>query len=585
MDKKIRSPIITVLAHVDHGKTTLLDTIRKSTVTKGEAGGITQIISTTKVPIDVLMKISGSLINKFKIKTDIPGLLFIDTPGHAAFTTMRQRGGSIADIAILLVDINEGLKPQTHECVEILQNIKTPFVIALNKVDKISGWEKLDASFLASFKQQSADVQGEFEKRFYEIMESLSLCGIDGERYDRINDFTKKVAVVPISAVTGEGIPDLLMMITGLAERFLKDQLVTSEKSDGLILEVKESIGLGTTVDAVISDGIIRKNDYLVVGGKEPFITKIRALLEPSELTDIRSEKSFKNVLEVSAAAGVRIAAPGLERAIAGNRIKTTPVQQESIKLLEEFMKEQKDVEIERDEEGLVLRADTIGSLEALEKVFTYYPIRSAAVGNIKKETVIEAEANKDSLMRVIIGFNSRVLAEAETLAKEKEIDIIESNIIYKLIEDYEEWCKRAKRKAQQRAIMDVTRPAKFRIIPGFVFRASSPVIVGCEIQAGLLKAKAGLMKEDGIRVGEVKQIQKEGEDVKSAKPGDRVAVSITGPTLGRQIKEGEVLLTDISSDNYKALKNNLTLLTETERITLEEIAEIKRKKENLYGL
>lgn len=564
--------------------TTLLDTIRNTTVARGEAGGITQLISSTKVPMDAIEKIAGPLIKKFKIKTNLPGLLFIDTPGHEAFTTMRQRGGSIADIAILLIDIMEGPKPQTHECMDILREVKTPFVIALNKIDKLQGWTKRDDSFLNSFQQQSVDVQGEFEKRFYEIVETLEMCGINAERYDRIQDFTKKVAMVPISAKTGEGVPDLLMTITGLAERFLKDQLITSEQSDGLILEVKETPGLGTTIDVVISDGIVRKNDYMIIAGKRPFATKIKALLEPLPLMDIRSGKSFNSVNEVQAAAGVRIAAPGLEEAVAGNRIKTTASIDESEELLREFITEQQDIEIERDDEGLVIRADTIGSLEALEKVFKNYPIRSAAVGNIKKETVIEAEANKDPLMRIVIGFNAKTLPEAETLAKDKEIDVLQSNIIYKLVEDYEEWRKTAKERAQQKAIATITRPAKFRILPGFVFRSNNPAIVGCEIQAGLLKSGAGVMNDKGAHVGEIKQIQKEKVDVDSARPGDRVAVSIVGPTIGRQIDEGEILYTDISSSDYKTLHENQKLLTETERNVMDEIIVIKRKKEKLYG-
>ncbi|MFH1420607.1 MAG: translation initiation factor IF-2 [Candidatus Aenigmatarchaeota archaeon] len=582
--QQIRSPIVTVLAHVDHGKTTLLDAIRHTTIATGEAGGITQLISTTKVPIEKIRDVAGQLIDKFKVKTDIPGLLFIDTPGHAAFTTMRQRGGAIADIAILLIDINEGIEPQTHECMDILKNIKTPFVVVINKIDKMQGWKKQDATFLSSFAQQNDDVKGDFEKRFYEILESLEMCGFPAERYDRVTDFTKKVAVVPISAKTGEGIPDLLMVLIGVAQRFLKDQLILTEESDGMILEVKESEGLGTTIDAVVSDGVVHKNDYLIVAGKIPVITKIRALLEPRPMKDIRSEKSFMNVDSVVAAAGVRIAAPALSEVVAGNRFKTTSNEEDAQKILQSFMIEQQSVEIEKDEEGLVLRADTIGSLEALEKVFSSYPIRSAAVGAIKKETIMECEANKDPFMRIVIGFNAKPSADAESIAKEKEISILSNNIIYRLIEDYEIWTKETKKFIEQNAINVVTRPAKFRLLPGFVFRANNPAICGCEVQSGLLKPNVELMNASGKSIGNVKQLQKENKNAELAKPGDRVAVSITGPTIGRQIKENEILYTDIPSSEYKVLKEHSSLLSDSERRTLEEIFEIKKKLEKLYG-
>jgi len=139
-DSMLRQPIITVLGHVDHGKTTLLDKIRKTAIAAKEAGGITQAIGTTEIPTNVIKTLCGKLLERFKIKLIISGLLFIDTPGHEAFTTLRKRGGSIADLAILVIDINEGIMPQTIESLEILKVSRIPFIIALNKIDRIKGW-------------------------------------------------------------------------------------------------------------------------------------------------------------------------------------------------------------------------------------------------------------------------------------------------------------------------------------------------------------------------------------------------------------------------------------------------------------
>jgi len=585
--ESIRSPIIVTLAHVDHGKTTLLDKIRQTSVTEKEAGAITQTISSTFVPKSVIENICGPLLKKFNVKITIPGLLWIDTPGHEAFTTMRQRGGSVADLAVLLIDINEGVMPQTEESIQILKSTKTPFVIALNKIDKISGWSSSEKCFLDNFKNQSDETKGYFERRFYEIIDQLRNYDIHAERFDRISDFTKKVAAIPISAKTGEGIPELLVMLAGLAQQFLKKKLITTEQGRGFILEVKEVVGLGKTIDVVIHDGIVHKNDFLVIGGKNPKITKIRALLVPQPLKDMRVEKKFQNVDEVKAACGVKISAPDLDDVVAGSVIRTAKTMKEAEELLEEIKKEISDVEIERKQEGLILKADTIGSLEALIKIFEKYPIRIAAIGDITKENVIEAEANKDELFKIVIGFNVNIAEDAKKLAKDKKITILQSDVIYRLVEGYEKWRNEKKNEIVKREIESVTRPGKIRILPNCIFRASNPAIIGCEVVGGIIKPKYKLFvwKDGAKKVGEIKQIQSEGKDVGSAKAGDKVAVSIIGPTVGRQIKENDILYTDISNEEYKKLKKNEELLSQSEKNVMEEIVEMKRKEDPKFGL
>ncbi|WP_455391847.1 translation initiation factor IF-2, partial [[Eubacterium] cellulosolvens] len=284
----IRQPIVSVLGHVDHGKTSLLDHIRGSTVVSREAGKITQHIGATEVPIETIMEICGELLQDKGLK--IPGLLFIDTPGHHAFTTLRARGGVLADIAVLIIDINEGLKPQTLESINILKQHKTPFIIAANKIDRINGWEpKYDRSFFESFNSQIKDVQDVIDNMLYRLIGDIFEEGLQTERYDRISDFTKTIAIIPISAKTGEGIPDLLMVLIGLAQRFLENQLETEKgPGEGTVLEVKEERGLGTTIDTIIFNGTIHKNDTIVIGTSvgKPIITKVKALLKPKPLDE-----------------------------------------------------------------------------------------------------------------------------------------------------------------------------------------------------------------------------------------------------------------------------------------------------------
>ncbi len=583
---QLRQPIIVILGHVDHGKTTLLDQIRQTAIAAREAGGITQAIGTTEIPNEVIGRICGPLLDTFKVKLEIPGLLFIDTPGHEAFGSLRSRGGSIADIAILIVDINEGLMPQTLESLEILKNSKVPFVIAFNKIDRIHGWSVPDkmCCFCDNFEEQSDEVKGDFEKKFYELVEEFAKHDTIIERFDRISDFTKNVAAIPVSAKTGEGVPELLTILAGLAQRFLKERLITTDTAKGMILEVKDVTGLGTTIDTVIYDGSVKRNDYLVIGGPIPRIMKIRALLEPEPLRDMRTEKKFRNVEEVHAASGVKIAAPGLGDIVAGLPIRTAKTFEEAEKLLNELEEEQEEVGIHAESEGLILKADTIGSLEALINVFKQYPIRDASIGLINKTDTIKAEANTKSEYKAIIGFNTRTSDEVKAFAKDKSVVIIENNVIYRLLEDYEKWVKEEKEKTRLSELESVTRPGKIKLLPGCTFRASNPAIVGCEVVGGRIKSGYKLLKNNKV-IGEVKQIQSQGENREEAKIGDKIAVSITGPTIGRQVQESDVLYTEITGSEYAKLNAHKDLLSDNELSVLEEIKEFKKKDNPRWGL
>ncbi len=583
----LRSPIIVIVGHVDHGKTTLLDFIRETSVTAKEPGLITQTISTTFIPKSVVKGLCSKLLERFRFSITVPGLLFIDTPGHAAFTTMRQRGGSIADIAVLIIDINEGLMPQTIESMEILKSFRTPFIVALNKIDKLQGWHS-GKCFLENYQEQDDDIKGEFEKKFYEIVKQISNHGFSSERFDRITDFSKNIAIVPISAKTGEGVPDLLTIITGLSEKFLKDKLLTTREARGTVLEVKDVTGMGTTIDVIVYDGKINKGDLLIIGGKNPFETKIKALLEPQPLKDMRTEKQFLSIESCSAAIGVKISATGLKGVIAGLPIRTAKDQKSAEDIMNEMKEDAEDIEIEGKNEGTIIKADTVGSLEAMIKVFENHPIREAKIGTITKYDVISAEANSDPLMKVVLGFNVSINEEANSMAKENGIKIIKSNVIYKVLEDYEKWCADKKEDMKREELMGVPRPGKIKIIPRCVFRTSNPAIVGCEVLGGKILPKTSLFKttqNDVIKIGTIKQLQKEGTDIEEANIGDKVAVSITGPTVGRQIKESDELYTNLNGEDYKKLKKFSELLTNTEKQVLEEIAKLRRKKQPSWGL
>ncbi|MHC1570655.1 MAG: translation initiation factor IF-2 [Methermicoccaceae archaeon] len=585
--EQLRTPIVCVLGHVDHGKTTFLDRIRGTSVVSKEAGAITQHIGATEVPREAIERMCSPLTTQ---SFRLPGLLFIDTPGHHSFVSLRRRGGTLADLALLVVDITEGFKPQSIESLEILRQSKTPFVIALNKIDKIGGWRAHENTpFVSSFREQSERVQRELEEMTYSIVGVLYEHGFSADRYDRIRDFTKNVSLVPMSAKTGEGIADVLMVLMGLAQRFLEQSLriSVSGAGEGTVLEVKEERGFGITADVILYDGVLSVGDTVVLGGvDEPVLTRVRALLKPRPLRETRAERTFEHVKDVCAAAGVRLVAPDLERVLAGSPMRVV-VGGDVEEAKRRVMCEMEQVELCTEESGLTVRADTLGSLEALvgELKRMDIPVRSASVGDISRRDVIEASVVCDPLHAVVLGFNVNVLPDAQQEAEKSEVKVITSSVIYRLVEEYEQWAALQRETLERKRSETIVKPAKLRILEGCVFRQSKPAVVGIRVLGGTLGRDVPLMRIDGARAGHIRGIQSRGENIHEATTGDEVAVSIEGITVGRQVKEGDVLYVDVPEKHARLLEQEIAhLLRRDELDVLEEFFDIKRKSDPFWG-
>lgn len=592
-----RKVLLTVVGHVDHGKTSLLDKIRRSVVTAGEAGAITQAIGVSIIPMDTIKKICGKLLDSIKNNLTVPGLLAIDTPGHAAFTSLRKRGGSLADIAILIVDINEGFKPQTIESIEILKSQKVPFIVAANKIDLIPSWSH-DSNKLLLENINSLDIklQGEFEKKMYELVGKFNDHGLQSERFDRVEDYTKQLAIVPISAKTGQGIPELLMVLTGLAQKFLEKKLQIDDEGNckGTILEVKEEKGLGTTLDLIIYNGSLKVNDNLVIGNtNEPIVVKVRALLEPDELAEMREKKSkFKNVKEVHAATGVKVAAPGLGEAIAGMPVRGCSGDKKEIETLKQEVQEEiGEIVMDCDDEcnGIMIKADTIGGLEALRKLLQDkdVPISSASLGEVSKKDLsqLESQKEKDEFTGVLLGFNSKIPTEIEKLAQVKGLKIINNDVIYKTIEDYEEHVEKLKKEIELRELSKLVRPCKFAVLKGYTFRQSNPAIVGVEIEIGKIRTGDPIMNLSGDHITSVKSMKEGQESVSIAEQGKQIAMAMDNVTVGRQVKEGDFLYADIPEEDFVKLKTFKKHFSKVELQVMKELAEIKRKNNPVWGI
>jgi translation initiation factor 5B len=582
----IRQPIVSVLGHIDTGKTKLLDKIRKSSVQDREVGGITQHIGASYFPVDTLAKICGPLFKGLKKDVNLPGLLVIDTPGHEAFANLRKRGGAVADIAILVVDILRGFEAQTYECLDILKEKKTPFLVAANKIDRLPGWKpKEGATFTESYKEQGPYVRQGLDENLYRIMGTFSRLGFKTDKFNNVKDFTKTIAIVPTSAKTGEGIPELLAVLIGLTQQYLQARLRTTEgPAKGTVLEVKEEPGLGMTINVIIYDGTLQKGDLIVVGAKEkPAVTNIRAVLLPKPLDEIRDPRDkFSSVDSVSAAAGVKIAAPNLEEVLAGAPLYAVPSEAQLEDYIKMVSEEVEQIKIATELDGVVLKTDALGSLEAIAESLkrNNVQIKMADVGDVSRRDVTEAAIVKEReiLNGVILAFNVKVLPDAEEEAKNRNIPIFNHKTIYSLIDDYLQWRNQEEETRLENEYDRLVKPAKVKFLPGYVFRKAKPAVVGVEVLAGKIKPKNTLTKEDGRNVGEILQIQDKGKAVSEANVGMQVAVSLSKATVGRHIHEGETFYVRVPEAHAKVLLTKFQdRLTPEEIEALNEFIEIMR--------
>ncbi len=582
--ENIRQPIVTVAGHVDHGKTSILDALRGSSIQAGESGGITQKISFTLYPAEQLRK-ACPLIDQQKIRLDIPGFLFIDTPGHAAFTNLRKRGGNLADLAILVIDISEGIKPQTAEVIQVLKLNKVPFVIALNKIDKISGWQSYSGgsseknpNLKASIESQAINVKQNFDEKYLTLIGSLQSHGFDSDLYYNIKDFTKKIALVPCSARTHEGIPELIMMLCGLSQRYLEKRLVLGEDAKGIMLEIKKD--QSSYIEAILYDGTLKRDEEIAVASFEgtPIITRIRVLEEILPLST-----KFKPKDSVKAATGLRLQLVTKEEILPGMPFVIYKNNEEKIK---EIFKKEISETIKTSKQGIIAKADSLGSLEALLTLLRQakIPVVSAGIGNINKTDIIRAKANLkiNELDAIIAGFNVEIDSDAREI--KGNIPILNEDVIYRLIERLEEFREEKKREIEKKRLLELSALSKLKLLKQYVFRNTNPAIFGVRIEAGKVVAGIDLIDGNNEKVGKIKNIQSEGRSVNEATEGMEVAISIPGINYERRLKEIDSLYSNISESQFKNLKKNKDLLSSSELSLLSELARIKEKTKEGWG-
>lgn len=572
----LRSPICCILGHVDTGKTKLLDKVRQTNVQEGEAGGITQQIGATYFPVEALEK-KTAVVNKdgaFEMK--VPGLLVIDTPGHESFTNLRTRGSSLCNIAILVVDIMHGLEPQTLESMKLLRDRKTPFIVALNKIDRLYGWKQIaDNGFRESLAMQNKAVQAEFRDRLEKTKLAFAEQSFNSELYYENKSMAKFVSLVPTSAHTGEGIPDMLKLLLQLTQERMTNQLMYLSEVECTVLEVKVIEGLGTTIDVVLSNGVLNEGDTVVLCGTEgPITTQIRALLTPAEMKELRLKSQYVHNKTVKAALGIKIAANGLDHAIAGSRLLVVkdPNDEDEIEELEEDVMgdlENLMSKISKSGRGVTVQASTLGSLEALLEFLrtSKIPVANISIGPVHKRDVITASTmlEKAKEFAVMLCFDVKVDKDAMELAASMGVKIFTAEIIYHLFDDFTKHMAQLAAQRKEESKMLAVFPCVLR--PVAVFNKTDPIVIGVDVIDGNLRMNTPIAcvrqnadgKKEIIPMGRVTSIERDHKQIPICKKGQpSVAVKIEGPNqpmYGRHLEEKDVLYSQVSRLSIDTLK------------------------------
>uniref|UniRef100_A0A3Q7G764 Eukaryotic translation initiation factor 5B n=1 Tax=Solanum lycopersicum TaxID=4081 RepID=A0A3Q7G764_SOLLC len=574
-EDNLRSPICCIMGHVDTGKTKLLDCIRGTNVQEGEAGGITQQIGATYFPAENIRERTKELKADAKLK--VPGLLVIDTPGHESFTNLRSRGSGLCDIAILVVDIMHGLEPQTIESLNLLKMRNTEFIVALNKVDRLYGWKVCkNAPIVKAMKQQSKDVQFEYNTRLTQIVTQFKEQGINTELYYKNKEMGKDTfSIVPTSAISGEGIPDMLLLLVQWTQKTMIERLTYSNVVQCTVLEVKVVEGHGTTIDVVLVNGVLHEGDQIVVCGMQgPIVTTIRALLTPHPMKELRVKGTYLHHKEIKAAQGIKITAQGFEHAIAGTSLYVVGPDDDVEDIKEAAMEDMKSVmsRIDKSGEGVYVQASTLGSLEALLEFLktpeVSIPVSGIGIGPVHKKDVMKASVmlEKKKEYATILAFDVKVTQEARELSDELGVKVFMADIIYHLFDQFKAYIDTIKEEKKKEVAEEAVFPCVLKIVPNCVFNKKDPIVLGVDVLEGIVRIGSPICipQKEFIDIGRIASIENNHKPVDSAKKGQRVAIKIVGfnpeeqqKMFGRHFEMEDELVSKISRRSIDILKAN----------------------------
>ncbi len=570
---RLRAPIVCVLGHVDAGKTKILDKLRHSNVQLGEAGGITQQIGATFIPIENIQSHISKIDERFHTKTRIPGILLIDTPGHASFTNLRSRGSSLCDIAVLILNIDKGIEKQSVESLDLLRMRKTPFIIALNQIDRTYNWRRFDWSgFEDSYRKQKDQQKRLFDEKVEQNKMQFIKNNINAELYYKNTNMKEYVNMVPTSAITGEGLPDLLGLLVYLTDNYLIRQITYKEEVKCSILEVKVLETIGTTIDVVLVNGTIHVGDKIVIGGLlGPIKTVVKIILLPKPMKEMRVKCEYERYDEISGAIGVKIFCPDLENALAGSPLYVYKTEEEAEHYCNEISKDFNSIVqkyLNKKGKGIMVQASTLGSLEAILTFLNEQKVEVAVVGvgNLNKKDVIKLQikhAEDENVMKedlVILCFDNKVLPEAQKVADENGIKIFVDDIIYHLFDKFIEFKNKSILERKKEKEKEAIFPCSLKTV--MFINKKDPLIIGVSVTEGVLKIGTPIYcVEKNLPLGVVESIEREKKPINNVRPNDgdvaiRIKVADSSLAAGRHFDESSTYVSQITRNSINALKN-----------------------------
>jgi translation initiation factor 5B len=526
-----RSPIGIVVGHVDAGKTSLLDVIRSSKVASSEIGGITQQIGASFLSLDFIEKKTKEIKGKFEVKSKLPGILLIDTPGHEAFYKLRERGASMCDIAILVIDIIEGVLPQTEEVIEMLKVNKIPFVIALTKIDRVSGWNITENSTLRnSVKKQSKETLMKFNSYLEDIKYQLSKLEINSEFYFNNKNPDKVYSIIPVNSLNNEGISDLLALMMYLTSNWMEKKLIIKDKFKALVMEAYQDKKLGHLIELIIINGTLNIGDEIIVSkisGAEKSVVRNIFLGEKTQLS-------------VNGACAVKIIASNLDNVIAGSNCYLIKNKEDEEELIKKANEERENPLWEKSEKGLIVMAETLGALDALAFLLKKenLMVKHYLLGK-PNEKILERyqeQILKEEVFYHCILYFGKTNEDIKKLYQEKKIKLINNEIIYGLIEEYKTFKKEREGNLNQYLIENqkAILPLKLKILKEHIYLkgGNEELLMGVKIIYGKVKKGTPLViiNKEKRELGIITSIQKEKKELDQAIKNEEVCIRLTNP-------------------------------------------------------
>lgn len=544
-----REPICTVVGNVDCGKTSLLDLLRNSNVQINESGNITQRIGVTNYSYESMVKTIGETTKSI----DIPGIMFIDTPGHQCFANQRSCGVGVSDLAILLVDVFKGVEKQTLECIQLLKDTKTPFMIVVNKIDRIYEWKsdnlKTFKSLKTVFKEQRKDIIKTLDDHINKIIVQFAVNGLNAIAYYNNKNPKEFISIVPMSAKTGDGIPDMLLVLNTLSNRFLRKKLIINrDQNRGFMIEKIKNDKFGNVITTILTDGKIKVGDDVTFVDSHNKIcnTRVKHIYIPKNDKEVKDKFVLNRIESVDASKSVIIKTADDINIKNGSRFylyENDEERDKCNKLLEDELEEEEEFEFETP--GIFINTPTLSMAHALYSFLKSegHVVEGINVGPVKKSHIIKAGAHQDRLKvnktnlnsvdeeiynsryGIILSFDADVSKEMKTYASTVNVTILEDSIIYKLVEKFKKHIDNIAKRIKERH-PSIQPKCKLEILKQHIFTKKNPIIIGVKVIDKIL-VKGMILKTKNIVLGEVVSIQKDNKALDEAKANNEVCIKI----------------------------------------------------------